>query len=138
MLVGVGIGSYAFANAQYDPLTGERDTHNTSVNLSAESGLPALLLFIGLIYLTIRPCHHAIISLRVFAAEAFDGDRWHGECARGVTWLPDCSAAMRKILFLYVFMAFTFCLSKALLPPVKGRRAQPDPDGAELTAEVAL
>ena len=60
----VGIGSYAFANAQYDPLTGERDTHNTYVNLSAESGLPALLLFIGLIYLTIRPCHHAIISLR--------------------------------------------------------------------------
>ena len=64
LLFGVGLGAYPFANAQYAPEKGARDTHNTYVNLAAEAGIPALLLFLGLCYLTFRPCHRAIIALR--------------------------------------------------------------------------
>jgi O-antigen ligase len=48
-LLGVGIGCYRQANARYAPQLGERDAHNTYVSLAAETGLPGLLLWLGLV-----------------------------------------------------------------------------------------
>jgi O-antigen ligase len=48
-LLGVGIGCYRDANARYAPRLGERDAHNTYVNLAAEMGAPGLLLWLGLV-----------------------------------------------------------------------------------------
>jgi O-antigen ligase len=48
-VVGVGIGCYREANARYAPQLRERDAHNTYVSLAAETGLPGLLLWLGLV-----------------------------------------------------------------------------------------
>jgi O-antigen ligase len=45
-LIGVGLGTYPLANAEYSPELGARDTHNTYLNLAAELGLPGLLLWL--------------------------------------------------------------------------------------------
>jgi hypothetical protein len=48
-LLGIGIGAYGFANAAYSPALGLKDTHNTYMNVAAETGLPGLALFLALI-----------------------------------------------------------------------------------------
>jgi O-antigen ligase len=48
-VLGVGVGCYREANERYAPELGERDAHNTYVSLSAETGLPGLLLWLGLV-----------------------------------------------------------------------------------------
>jgi O-antigen ligase len=48
-VVGVGIGGYREANVRYAPRQGARDAHNTYVGLAAETGLPGLLLWLGLV-----------------------------------------------------------------------------------------
>jgi len=48
-LLGVGLGAYGFANADYNPALGLRDTHNTYMNVAAETGLPGLALFLALV-----------------------------------------------------------------------------------------
>jgi O-antigen ligase len=48
-VLGVGIGCYREANERYAPKLGERDAHNTYVSLAAETGLPGLLLWLGLV-----------------------------------------------------------------------------------------
>jgi len=48
-VVGVGIGGYREANVRYTPRLGARDAHNTYVSLAAETGLPGLLLWLGLV-----------------------------------------------------------------------------------------
>src|SRR6185436_13876003 len=48
-LFGVGFGAYARANHDYNPAVGKRDTHNTYVNIAAETGLPGLALFLAMI-----------------------------------------------------------------------------------------
>jgi O-antigen ligase len=49
LVLGVGIGCYREANARYAPQLGERDAHNTYVDLAAEMGLPGLVLWLGLV-----------------------------------------------------------------------------------------
>jgi len=48
-LLGIGLGAYGFANADYSPALGLKDTHNTYMNVAAETGLPGLALFLALI-----------------------------------------------------------------------------------------
>ena len=48
-VLGVGIGCYREANFLYAPKLGARDAHNTYVTLAAETGLPGLLLWLGLV-----------------------------------------------------------------------------------------
>lgn len=45
-MFGVGLGAYQFANAQYSPEIGMKDTHNTYLNLAAEVGAPGLVLWL--------------------------------------------------------------------------------------------
>jgi O-antigen ligase len=49
-LLGVGIGCYGLANDRYAPELGTRDAHNTYVSLAAETGIPGLLLWLGLVW----------------------------------------------------------------------------------------
>ena len=54
--IGVGVGAYPLAHWAYSPRNsnlpgtarGPRDTHNTYMNVAAETGLPGLALFLGL------------------------------------------------------------------------------------------
>lgn len=47
--MGVGLGCYPLANGQYAPDLGDRDTHDTYLNLAAELGAPGLLLWLTLV-----------------------------------------------------------------------------------------
>lgn len=53
-LFGVGLGCYPFANNQYRPDLGRRDTHDTYLNLTAELGVPGLLLWFAIIISALR------------------------------------------------------------------------------------
>jgi O-antigen ligase len=48
-VLGVGLGGYPRANAEYSPALGPRDTHNTYLNVAAETGIPGLLIFLALV-----------------------------------------------------------------------------------------
>jgi O-antigen ligase len=48
-VLGVGIGCYNEANMRYAPELGSRDAHSTYVGLAAETGVPGLLLWLGLV-----------------------------------------------------------------------------------------
>ncbi len=51
---GVGLGGYRPMNARYAPDIGDKDTHNTYLNLAAEIGLPGLLIWCVLIGSVLR------------------------------------------------------------------------------------
>lgn len=48
-LMGVGLGCYPLANRRYAPELGDRDTHDTYLNLAAELGIPGLIMWLGLV-----------------------------------------------------------------------------------------
>ena len=48
-VLGVGLGAYAHVNRDYNPVLGAYDTHNTYVNITAETGLPGLALFLAMV-----------------------------------------------------------------------------------------
>lgn len=59
-VIGVGVGAYPLAHASYardeefDPTArGTRGTHNTVLNVLAETGAPGLLLFLALLFATV-------------------------------------------------------------------------------------
>jgi len=45
-VLGVGLGAYQRVNAEYSPSIGRKDTHNTYLNVAAETGIPGLLIFL--------------------------------------------------------------------------------------------
>ena len=49
-IFGMGLGAYPLANNMYSPFLGKRDTHNTYVNLAAETGIPGFLIWCCLIW----------------------------------------------------------------------------------------
>ena len=46
---GTGIGTWPAVNAQYNPALGRVDTHNTYLNVFAETGFVGIVLFLGMI-----------------------------------------------------------------------------------------
>jgi len=48
-VLGIGLGAYHNANADYSPDLGMKDTHNTYMNVAAETGVPGLILFLALV-----------------------------------------------------------------------------------------
>jgi O-antigen ligase len=51
---GVGLGTYRLVNYQYAPELGKKDTHNTYLNLAAETGIPGALLFVAMMASLLR------------------------------------------------------------------------------------
>ncbi len=51
---GTGLGTYKLANALYAPELGHRDTHNTYLNIAAETGVVGLALWLGMLFLLLR------------------------------------------------------------------------------------
>ena len=48
-VLGVGLGAYSLANFRYNPALGTLDTHNTYLNVLAETGVPGLVLFLAIV-----------------------------------------------------------------------------------------
>jgi len=53
-VLGVGLGAYAQANARYSPAVGQRTRTEHTLNIAAETGLPGLVLFLGLVTSVLR------------------------------------------------------------------------------------
>src|SRR5438094_4158375 len=53
-VVGVGFGAYEFAQHRYNPALGYLDTHNTYLNVLAETGVPGLVLFLWIVISVVR------------------------------------------------------------------------------------
>jgi O-antigen ligase len=53
-VAGTGLGTYKQANALYAPDLGYRDTHNTYLNIAAETGLFGLALWVAMLVLVVK------------------------------------------------------------------------------------
>ena len=51
---GTGIGTWPAVNAEYNPVLGRVDTHNTYLNVFAETGLVGIILFLGMVGAVLR------------------------------------------------------------------------------------
>ena len=108
-VLGVGLGAYAQANAHYSPAVGQRDTHNTYLNIAAETGLPGLVLFLGLVTSVLRGARHVRRA-------------WPGR-TEVVRWLQygflgyliaGMFASFSKLTFLYIFLSLLWSASQAM------------------------
>ena len=68
-LFGVGRGNYRQANAKYEPTVGRRDTHNTYLNVLAETGSVGLLLYLAMLTSACATAVQAIRRLRKSGAD---------------------------------------------------------------------
>ena len=121
-VLGVGLGAYAHANRDYNPALGGYDTHNTYVNIAAETGLPGLLLFLGMMISLLR---EAIAARRY--ADRVGSSSGAAELPR---WLllgliaflvAAVFGSFSKLAFVYVYLTLLWSASRAALatpPPV--------------------
>lgn len=120
-LLGVGLGAYAHANLDYSPALGMLDTHNTYMNIAAETGLPGLALFVAL-----------LTSVLLAARDARRGtDRGSPSASEMLRWLQvglvaflaaGVFGSFSKLAFAYVYLALLWSASQmvpAVHPPVQ-------------------
>lgn len=134
---GVGLGAYQLAHAMYTgrmlvppAARGFRDTHSTYLNVAAETGIPGLLLFLGMIgavvtgaELTRRRAPGSIRSRQLFVLEL-------GLLA---FLLHGIFGSLAKLSFLYIQLVFIWVLTdvtrrelaQATPPIVRGNRQDP-------------
>jgi O-antigen ligase len=112
-LLGVGLGAYGLANADYSPALGLRDTHNTYMNVAAETGLPGLALFLALI---INVLMGARAARRNGAHAASPAQR---EIVRWLQWavigylIAGVFGSYARLSTPYIFLALLWSASRA-------------------------
>ncbi|HXL52463.1 MAG TPA: O-antigen ligase family protein [Gemmatimonadales bacterium] len=110
-VLGVGLGAYEVAQYRYNPSLGYLDTHNTYLNVLAETGLPGLVLFLAVIINVLRGVQHARRrAMRQSPAQA-EALRWlqyalFGYLTAGVF------GSFSRLAFLYVYLALLWCASR--------------------------
>ena len=133
VLRAVGLGAYAHANRDYNPALGGYDTHNTYLNIAAETGLPGLLLFLGMM----------ISLLREALAARRQADRLAPTLGRGELprWLvlgliafliAAVFGSFAKLAFVYVYLTLLWSASRAALatpPPAPAPAPAPPAPG---------
>jgi len=114
-LLGVGLGAYAHANRDYNPALGAYDTHNTYVNIAAETGLPGLILFLAMMVSLLR---EAIAARRY--ADRLGSSSGAAEVPR---WLflgliafliAAVFGSFAKLAFVYVYLTLLWSASRAV------------------------
>ena len=136
---GIGLGAYPLAHATYTgrmvvppAARGFRDTHSTYLNVAAETGIPGLLVFLGMIAsvvvgaeLTRRRAPGSVRARQLFAVElGLFAFLMHG-----------IFGSLSKLSFLYIQLAFIWVLTEvtrrelaaAATPVVRGDRQYPQP-----------
>jgi len=133
-LLGVGLGAYGLANAHYNPALGNLDTHNTYLNILAETGLPGLVLFLALVTSVLRYAHAARRrASRTFPAQS-ERIRWLLFGLIGYL-IAGLFGSYARLSFPYLALALVWCASRiasasslsahAIQPP-----AGPTPSGS--------
>ncbi len=118
-VVGIGLGAYGLANAHYSPALGDLDTHNTYLNILAETGVPGLVLFIALVtsvLLDARETRRRVKGVWPAQAEVL---RWLQYGVIGYL-VAGIFGSYARVAFPYLFLALMWSASRALraqLPP---------------------
>jgi putative inorganic carbon (hco3(-)) transporter len=110
-VLGVGIGGYREANLRYAPELGDRDAHNTYVNLAAETGFPGLLLWLGLV-------RSVLVRVRSRRAQLAADDRtiqvfWIERVVIGFL-VAGFFATSADLTMLYLFLGILWAASNVL------------------------
>lgn len=109
-VLGVGLGGYPAANADYSPALGARDTHNTYLNVAAETGIPGLLIYLVLVGSVLWSARGTRSGKRPGGARDPDRERLH--------WLSSALAgyfvaglfgsyARLSVTYLFISLAWT-------------------------------
>lgn len=140
-LFGIGLDNYVVANELYSPEIGLRDTHNTYLNLAAETGIPGLALFLVMVWLVLRDSRR----IRLLAASR------NPRLALGQQWLElgligyliaGFFGSYAKLNFPYIFMTLVWTSAEVLRQyvstlPDPPAQHQPDPSLIASVVEVA-
>jgi len=112
-VVGVGFGAYELVQYRYNPALGYLDTHNTYLNVLAETGVPGLLLFLGIVISVVR----TVRRTRRRASRAFPADaemlRWLEYALIGYL-IAGVFGSFSKLAFLYVYLGLLWCAARML------------------------
>jgi O-antigen ligase len=112
-MLGVGLGAYGLANAHYTPALGNLDTHNTYLNILAETGFPGLVLFLALVTSVLRYAHAARRrAIRAFPAQS-EMLRWLLFGLVGYL-IAGLFGSYARLSFPYLFLALLWCASRIL------------------------
>jgi O-antigen ligase len=126
----VGLGAYEVAQYRYNPSLGYLDTHNTYLNVLAETGLPGLVLFLALIINVLRGVQHARRRAARQSPAQAEALRWLQYALLGYL-TAGVFGSFSRLAFLYVYLALLWCASRTTeglgLPttPVEPPRGRP-------------
>src|SRR5438132_3648101 len=110
-VLGVGLGAYEVAQYRYNPSLGYLDTHNTYLNVLAETGVPGLVLFLALVIIVLRDVHHARRRAGRRSPTQAEALRWLQYALIGYLTAGVCGSFSR-LAFLYVSLALLWCASR--------------------------
>ena len=111
-VLGVGLGTIAYANGDVSDVLADRDAHNTYVTLAAENGIPGLVLFLFLVGGTIMRSRRVRRRVRDTLPNGAEQLRYLELglicfCAAGVF------GSYGRLSFLYVHLALIWALAAA-------------------------
>jgi O-antigen ligase len=122
-VLGVGLGSYAHANRDYSPAVGAYDTHNTYLNIAAETGLPGLALFLAMMTSLLRGALAARRRADRHASHLGGGDLPHWLQLGLIAFLiAALFGSFAKLAFVYVYLSLLWSASRAVVPDPAARR----------------
>jgi O-antigen ligase len=112
-VVGVGLGAYELAQYHYNPSLGYLDTHNTYLNVLAETGLPGLALFLAIVISVLR----VVLEARSRAGRTLPVEaemlRWLQYALVGYM-IAGVFGSFAKLAFLYVYLALLWCAAQTV------------------------
>jgi O-antigen ligase len=130
--IGVGVGAYQDAHWAYSPRNsnlpwlarGPKDTHNTYMNLAAETGFVGLAIFLGLIFATLRRTWQARRRARRLAP-AFSRQLIFLEAGLLAYLIAGIFGSFGKLSFLYIHLALMLALSSMIMRNVPSSNRHP-------------
>lgn len=136
-LLGVGLGAYEQANFDYNPALGHLDTHNTYLNIMAETGLPGVVLFLAIVTIVVRGARDARRrARRVLPAQA-EMLRWLQYALAGYL-TAGLFGSYSRLTYPYIFLALLWSASQAVRAQCKAlSAAQPPVPAGESVNPVA-